>query len=101
MIKFIAKLFGGRARAGIASGAVWMALAILAQIMKLDPHLAAMVDPDKLANFLAAAFFTGINLITNNAHLDKNSALLQLLSGVVSEGTPVVAIPVKRAESLK
>ena len=101
MIKLLAKLFGGRARAGIASGAVWMALAILAQIMKLDPHLAAMVDPDKLANFLAAAFFTGINLITNNDHLETNSILHQLLSDFATEGTPVVAIPVKRAEPLK
>jgi len=75
-----------------------MALAAIAQIMKLDPHLAAMVDPDKLANFLAAAFFTGINLLTNATHIKA----MEEINAVLQEGSqPVVEIPVKRAESLK
>ena len=101
MINLLVKLFGGRIKSGIASIVVWITLAIIAQLMKLDPHLASMVDPDKLANFIAAGFFTAINLITNNDHLDKQSALNQLLSGVVADGTPDVEIPVKRAEALK
>ena len=98
MIKLLVKLFGGRVKSAVASVAVWATLAIIAQMVKLDPHLAGMIDPDKLANFLAAAFFTAINLITNNDHLSANSALNQLLSGISAEGAPKVEIPVKRTE---
>ena len=97
MITLIVKLFGGRVRSAVASCAVWLALWAVAQLMKLDPHLALLVDPDKLATFLTAAFFTSINLITNDDHLSANSALNQLLTGIASGPIPTPEIQVKKA----
>ena len=73
----------------------------MAQLLKLDPHLAAAVDPEKLATFLTAAFFTGINLLTNTVHikaLDEINAALQSVPVVPVEIPEKCAKPIQSSD---
>ena len=101
MINLIAKLFGGKIKTAIASGIVWITLYIVAQVAKLDPQLSSVIDPNAVANFLAAAFFSIVNIIANDKHLTNNSTLETVIAALQSEGKPDVQIPIKKAEILK
>ena len=98
MIQLLAKLFGGKTHTAIASGAVWVTLWLIAQVAKQDPTLAATIDPEKVATFLTAAFFTAINLLTNYIN---NPTVTEVVKGVEDSEPTKVEIPVKKAELLK
>ena len=98
MIKLFARLFGGKVDSAIASGIASFVLYGIAQIAKLDPHLASMVNPDALAGFIGVAFFSGMNILTNKYHIqameDINTALQ---AGAAIE----IKIPVKLGKVVK
>ena len=98
MVKLLAKLFGGRVKSGVASAAVWLTLWFVSQLVKLNPHLAELIDPEKVATFLTAAFFTGINLVTNDTHMKA----MEEINAVLQSGVePAPEIPIKRAGYLE
>ena len=95
IIKFIFKLFGGKAKAAIWSVSVMAALFIVAKVSLVSPELAAKIDPTALAGFIAASIFALINIVTNHVHNKNLDELNQLLQEARNEP---VSIPVQPAQ---
>lgn len=92
IVNLVFKLFGGTIKARINSYIVTGILFGIAQLMKLSPDLAHLVDPDKVAAFIITIMLIEINSFTNG----KKNVILEDLSKTLTGD--VVTIPVEKVE---
>ena len=94
IINLIFKMFGGTIRARINAYIITGILFGIAQLMKLSPDLAALVNPDKVAAFIVTVILIEINSITNG----KKNVLMEDLSKTLTGD--VITVPVAKAKEV-
>lgn len=101
MVNLIIRLFAGRLSSFLASAILFIVLKIFAWLCVHIPEVAALCDPQAVADWLAAFLIALLNWGTNRYHLDR--ATTAKIAEAVQAHPPVIpirpAIPVNEKES--
>jgi len=86
-VKLFMKAFGGRIASVIASAILAVVFAGIGKLAALNPQLAAMIDPNAVAEFSFTAVVVIINALSNHFHLTAETspliADLQAKEGII------------------
>jgi len=90
LIQFVVRQFAGKIAAAIASGILFGVLKAFSEIAAKSPEIAATINPQEVAGWLAALAIALLNIAANKWHLDQTT--VQTVEDALKAAPPVVSV---------